>query len=139
MCLGATVGPEAPYEAFVLCLWHTVVDITCTKRAMMRMPFFFPRASSTVLNRVLFQWIRWSYRERQQAVTGRPCKQVTAVRSEEEREKPHLMRGCMWTEVNETGREECTASVLIKYTAELSLLAFLFEIPTKCHTLVVDL
>lgn len=36
---------------------------TCTKSAMMRTPFFFPRASSKVLNRVLFQWIRWSYRQ----------------------------------------------------------------------------
>lgn len=27
---------------------------------MMRTPFLFPRASSSVLNKVLFQWIRWS-------------------------------------------------------------------------------
>lgn len=38
-------------------------SFTCTNRAMMRTPFFLPRASSKVLNRVLFQWIRWSCRQ----------------------------------------------------------------------------
>ncbi len=49
-----------PLKAMVL-FAHWMWIFTWTKRAMMRTPFFFPRASSKVLNKVLFQWIRWSY------------------------------------------------------------------------------
>lgn len=41
----------------------------------MRTPFFFPRASSRVLNRVLFQWIRWSCRQTDRPGLG-ACLQV---------------------------------------------------------------
>lgn len=41
--------------------WPPIYRVdTCTNKAMMRMPFFLPMASSTLLNNVEFQWIRWS-------------------------------------------------------------------------------
>lgn len=46
---------------FLFLSWPPIYGVdTCTNKAMMRMPFFLPMASSTLLNNVEFQWIRWS-------------------------------------------------------------------------------